>query len=218
MLQRQLGDDFEIDIRLIKDMIRDQRNVALSRLLNKKSPYVNSSLNAYAQTFVSRLVAVPNYGATVDDCENDYTVWRSDSNINGLLNINGFNGIYSVYIEKPTGVRKKAIGSSQDRLTFIGSGRFNQKEYIWFLDDVPKQYTVYIATKGHDNLELNNGMMTVKAIFSDPEEANPNVDNGDDYPLPAESWAYMQDYIVNKLLQKLQMPEDRINDSTDEIR
>lgn len=111
---------------------------------------------------------------------------------------------------------------SKEKAIYSMKSPFNKSIYA-FLDNDMKIYLL----SGSDSLNLLD-CLTITGIFEDPlellsytnccncEEATPCIDYDTiDYPLPAHYIDIIKADILNQLINKLNIPEDKVNDSND---
>jgi hypothetical protein len=205
----EIHDDDVLDMRLIKDLIHNQRSIWLRAEMNKHR-YVPEEV-------IQDLGCVPLVKAPVEECcdfSSACTILRTQNRIPTPIALHHREAIERV---SPINVLGKPFSFKTYReALFFGNGRFNRKMAAAFF----RNGYIYIVTKD----PLLNMMTTVniRMVAADPTEAAAfNLCTGqacysDDmqYPLTDWMWGYMKEYVVKQVLMKYQIGTDTTNDST----
>ena len=214
-LQKNLTDDFEVDIRLIKEIIIDQRKIAISNSINKGdgSGYGGSSgydggFDHFLQELTVSLEEI-TYVAGGGTYSNR-RAWQSTTDIPRIMISGRRPAVYSVYLNWPDAYdyKQPTIFSTRDRALYCGSGRFNSPQIVSYLNG--KRLTIV------NKFDYNDRTITqakISAIFEDPRDVSGFADSTSEFPM-GKQWSYIKPFILKDLQFKLGIGEDKINDAT----
>jgi hypothetical protein len=216
LVQRQLVDDFEISIRLVKDLIKDQRKLDFDRIIKGEKimiPYTDLLL--YAQA-----IKIPFHleeDAGEEGCDKANKKWLRGTTPEGISYMNLYGSPAILFLFEDTGLpsafANKINFVTGERAMLSGNGRFNSNQVLAFY----LNNDLFITSGNPAYLESKDGKtFNVECVLEDPTAAENFDEDTDEYPI-GPHWAMMQNYIVEKLLRKIQTPEDIVNDATDEL-
>ena len=211
-INRSVTDDTEIDLRLIKQLIIDQRELWLSRSVNKEgtSSGYDGGWHNYTQV-ISVPLTQETDGTHSLDCYSFRKLWKSDSVFPGVITFGRRPAVMSVVgmFTDTFELRRRILFSTYDRASFTGEGKFNSTQLTSFL----KKDYFWVAAKSAGTIDATF-TVEVEAILRDPTEAPGYDDEVDEFPI-GKNWPLIQDMVVNKMLRKLQGEEDKLNNSDD---
>lgn len=213
---RQYTDDSEVSDRYIQYLYGIKRSKYLRQDLNN---YERTSDNSIKQTFCLALEEVSVNECGIDiECD---TMLRTTLPVPKPIELHTKVAISSV---KPT--NRMAVPFNfitKRRAAFISASRFQQAIFA-FLDE---DGYIYVTAPSGNEFKLLN-CLTVTGIFEDPlelinyqnccgcDDATPCFDMATtDYPLQPHYIDLIRKEIITDLLQFLQIPEDRDNNSID---
>lgn len=208
----KIVDDFEIDIRLVKQWVILKRSQFLKNKTN--SGYDINLNNAQTQAFVvSKIdsVGTPSSYPFVNTTTQKYTIFKSDTVIPKIL-------------ENMMGPLVLEFGNEDlnkygyqfvpyERLKFCGNGRFNSGLVYGALKD---QY-VYLQQRTGDDYLVDNPNCVIRAIFEDPTKVTGYNDETSEFPCSLDVIEYIKNSIFDvELKVMLNTPEDNLNSANDE--
>jgi len=208
-IRPEFYDDDAVDLRLVKELIHNQRSIWIRQELNK-----NRSI---PEELVQDLGCVELEKASTAECcdfSSDCKILRTKLTIPKPINLHHRDAIERV---GPIDITQKPFSlKSYKNAIFFGNGRFNQKlTAAFYYND-----RIYIMSKN----ALIDGMthVNIRLIASDPTEAakfnhcsgDPCYSDDMEYPLTDWMWGYMKEFVVKQLLMKYQIPNDTTNDAT----
>jgi hypothetical protein len=218
-LRRQIVDDDEIDERLIKRAITNQRELWLSNLFNKGDVGEGggggtSSGTLYGYDYYVQRTSCLNLedvecDSSSDYCLDDMFLKRTEGTIPRTVNLKSLPAITRI-VPCACILRDKIDFNSIDRARNGGNGRFNSKQIFAFL----YADKLYFACKDETQLDALTSVV-VSGIFADPTEVD-TFDEDDQFPIDGKIWEYMRPIIVQRLLNKVRQLEDKTNDSQDQ--
>jgi len=224
LLQKNLVDDFFIDIRLVKQMIKDQRQLAISNAINKggqsgggqdygTSSGYDGGWEAYVVTTVVDMEIVnpiidPD-PSCIPPCIEYPLLWKSTDEFPDVLTMGRRPAVLRIIplYGSDIPIKSNILFSSHDRARFVGNGRFNTHQVVGYIRDD----TLWLTSK--NPLCTDNFQIIVDAIFADPTELPDFNEEIDEFPL-GKLWPYMIPQILEALLLKFKLQEDKINDAT----
>ena len=225
IVRRNIVDDDEIDIRLIRRMIIDQRELWLSRQLNKGELTETGAggtgsgalygYERYIQTESCRALEKFDCTNPVEPCMDTMylatTAVALDETIHfpDLLTLKGAPAIIRI-VPCSCPFNIKIDFGSFDRARYGGNGRFNTNQVFAFLRD---QQSVF-ACKDETIIDALTSV-TIDGIFADPTQLT-NYSEDEAFPIDGKNWEYMLPEIVKKLQIKLNALEDKTNDAQDQ--
>jgi hypothetical protein len=220
-LQKNIVDDYYIDIRLIKQLIIEQREIAISNAINKGSNSnqgvqygtgagYDGGWDNFTQNITLVLGSISPTTTSGSDCYTNRSIWKSETEIPDVMSMGRRPAVLRVNVDTPDDYEYKPniLFSSYDRAMFVGEGRFNQEQLTSYI----KGDNFYIAQKPTDP-SPTIASVEIEAIFSNPTEVPRFSDDTSDFPM-GKLWAYMQEQILNRLIMKGNAGEDIINNST----
>lgn len=194
------------------DLINSQRELWLRNEYNKNrsiDPYIIQELRCVELELINPI-----------DCCFDVppgcNVLRTKLKIPNTIEFYNSKGIVSIGSADITKPRFVLIEYS--RVPYIGHGRTTHKAIYAFL------YGGYIYLISKDTSYLFIKYITIRGIFTDPTSLGEFMDcttnqscwkPSDPYPLNQWMWEYMQPFIIQKLTQKAQFPQDSSNNAQD---
>lgn len=222
-------DEIVYDVREAINAFSDDTEVSDRYIIylynTKRAKYLRQDLNNYQKTVDNSILQTLCLGlelVSIDECDNDdcLTILRTKQPIPTPLELHTKVAITKV---KPTNRISKAFNFiTKDKMQFIEGATFGNAIYA-FLDDDNYIY-VHSNQEGYKLLEC----ITITGVFEDPLELSNysnccncgTVNNCFDemtsnYPLQPHYVDLIREEIVQLLLRKLQIPEDKTNDSTD---
>lgn len=219
LLQKNLVDDFEIDIRLIKELIVEQRKLDISNMINRgggASEYGSSSgYDGGWDSFVQEVVlglTLQSYEDSGSLCYENRETWKSTTQVPRILTMGRRMAVTNVSLSYPDTYEMKPgiLFTSKDRGFYSGSGRFNSKQLVSFI----KNKYLYILSK-KETPARTIGFATVEAIFEDPRDIIGFDDDSSEFPM-GKLWPYTKGYVLDAALRKLATTEDKLNNATNE--
>jgi len=237
LLQKNLVDDFYIDIRLVKQLIKDQRKIAISNAINKggtspqgnnygtASGYDGGWENLVTTTRIEMEVVTTDQ--TSLPCREYPLLWKSVDSFPSVMSMGRRPAVLRVIplYDSSMPFKSTVVFSSHDRARFVGNGRFNTHQVIGYLRNDSEEVSpatdpvTYVSTNRmwltskDDGIGEANFSVIVDAIFSDPTELPDFDEETDDFPI-GKLWPYMMQPILEALILKVKAGEDRINDAT----
>lgn len=211
----QFSDDSEIDDRYI---------IYLYNI--KRSKYLRQELNNFNRTFplsVQQKICMEMEEVSIDECNQDLECEKILKSVKPLPKTLELHTKSSLVNIKPT--NKVSVPFSyinKERLSMIDGAPYSKSIYS-FLDS---DNHLYIYSKGEEYKFIE--CLSVSGIFEDPlelskfkdcckcKEAESCYDEmTSDYPLQPHLIDLIRNEIVQQLVAKLQIPEDKTNDSND---
>lgn len=205
----EMHDDDIIDLRLIKELIHNQRSIWIRQELNK-----NRSI---PEELIQDLGCVELEEASAAECcdfSSECKILRTKNKVPKPINLHHRDAFERV---GPADLSKKPFSfKSYKNALFFGNGRFNRDMIVaYYLNE-----RIYLASKS----TLPNLMqyINIRVIASDPTEAakfnhcsgDPCYSDDMEYPLTDWMWGYMKEFVVKQLLMKYQLPTDTTNDAS----
>lgn len=221
IIRKKIVDDDEIDIRLIKDLIRDQRSLAVSNSINKGSrggqgqDYSTGSgydggWDNYVQT-ISLTFSKVTCPASDYVCVEKPYLWKSNEEFPDTLTLGRRPAVIRVMpCDGDCVIKGSIIFANHDRARFVGNGRFNSRQIVSYIRDDHMWFMAKDNTITPDPLTL-----CIDAIFLDPTEIPGFDEDVDDYPI-GKQWPYIMGMVYKFLQEKMKATQDRLNDATNE--
>lgn len=219
IVRKKIVDDDEIDIRLIIQLITDQRKLAISNAINKgnKAPDGSDSSSgsgydggwdSYVQSMsldLSLVTCPPEDNPCVEQAK----LWKSNTEFPETLSLGRRPAIIRVApCSGDCVIKGPILFASHDRARFVGNGRFNNNQIVGYIRDDH----FWIMTK--DTL-VDPFTVCIDAIFEDPTKVPGFDPDTDEFPV-GKNWPYMMANIIKYLDNKIKSTQDRINDATNE--
>lgn len=222
LVRKKIVDDDEIDLRLIKDLIKDQRELAVSNAINKGGAgtptheYASGSgydggWDQYVQSMTltfNPVICPPEDYPCIDESD----LWKSNEEFPTTLTLGRRPAVIRVMPCPGEDCAKKSriLFASHDRARFVGNGRFNTHQIIAYIRNDHMWFMTKDTTLGAGPINI-----CIDAIFSDPTDVPGHDDELDKYPI-GKQWPYMMGMIMKFLQEKLKSTQDRLNDATNE--
>ena len=216
----QFSDDTEISDRYITYLLEI-----------KRAKYLRQGLNNFQKTYdnsITQSLCIDLEEVNVNECGLDYecdTILRSTVPIPTPLDLDTNVALKSV---KPT--NRLAVNFNfitKKRAQYLSGARFNKALYS-FLD--PDGYIYVVSGEGNNHYKLLE-CLTITGVFTDPlalaefsnccgcTTATPCFDaSTTEYPLQPHYIDLIREEIIKALVVKLQIPEDKTNNSNDDIQ
>ena len=220
IIEKRIVDDSAIDLRLIKDLIKDQRELAVSNSINKggasaKSPE-SSSGSGYDGGWDQYVQTMPLTFSKVACPADDYVciqrpfLWKSNEEFPDTLTLGRRPAVIRVMqCDGDCVIKDVILFASHDRARFTGNGRFNKRQVVSYIRD---EHMWFMTKEDYVTDPLT---LCVDAIFSDPSDVPGFDDDVDDFPM-GKNWPYIMANVVKYLQEKLKAKQDRLNDATNE--
>ena len=218
------------DVREALNMFSDDTEISNSYILYlydiKRAKYLRQDINNYSKTIDNSVLQTICLGMEVvssDECSVDYscgTILRSKQAVPRPIEAHTKVAITKVKPIKRIGVPFNFI--SKDRAPFIEDAPFPNALYAFL--DVDNYIYVYSESDSYKLLDC----ITVTGVFEDPTslseystccncgDTSPcfNVDESE-YPLQPHYIDLIREEIIKDLIRSIQIPEDKVNNSTD---
>ena len=214
--RQKLYDDDQLDDRLMKDWIKDQRALWLRNEMNKP--------RSVDEQIIQTLGCVPLEVADKSSCPSyltDYHILQTNVDIPKTIELNNGDGIIEIgYVDKmayPTSY------VTLQRLRFAGNGKFNRN-----IIHVARhgQRILLKTTAGAQNYGNYLRYLRIRGVFEDPEavanfthvNGDPCYSDSDDFPMNRWMWNYIKEAIKQANFKELiTAPTDEINDASENL-
>lgn len=209
LLKVDVVDDEEIDERLIKQLIEEQRETWYETEVGKGTPR-----KRFAQS-LGEYTLEPVDSGTISGMPTGVKILRTTTTLPVLLCGkheavgNCLPGITRVSPADVLGRDFKLV--REDKSMMYAGGRFDTNQPLAFSRD---NY-IYVKTSLSSQYKALSKIF-IEAVLRDPTEAPGYSFSSTEYPFPQRFWVYARDHIIAKLREKINGPEDLINNSTDE--
>ena len=210
---RQLHDDSDIDIRLIKQWIKNSRSVWITNELNKFKPV--------PPDFIQDLGCADLVAEDVSLC-----------GLNTCCKILRTNLTMPVFLTAGSEPAITRVGPTlldrgsfriipYERVPFIGSGRYNQNSIYTFLYN---EY-IYVASNSNSFDFLGMRKINIRGVLADPEDAARFVDgsgnlcytDSSNYPITDRLVTYLKDIVIRTDIKiMLSLLPDKFNNASDD--
>jgi hypothetical protein len=218
LLQKNLGDDFEIDIRLIKELIIEQRKLSIANLISRGGSADYGSSSGYdggwdiftqTQTFALTRETLITSGSI---CYENRESWKSTTTVPRIMTMGRRLAVTNVSITYPDlyTIKPSILFTSKDRGLYSGSGRFNSTQLVSFI----KNQYLYVVGKVVTPTRTIASVI-IEAIFDDPRDVSEFDDDTSELAM-GKLWPYIQDYVWKTAANKINAPEDKTNNATNE--
>lgn len=208
-------DDSEIDDRYIIYLYGIKRAKYLRQELNNLNRSIDNSIQ---QELCLELEEVPVHSCGIDlECG---TILRTKQILPKTLELHTKSAIVSIKPTNRLSIPFNVINKS--RLAYMDGATFPNSLYAYLDTD----NHIYVVSKDNDFKLLE--CLTVTGVFEDPlalsdyssccgcDTPKPCYDEMEsDYPLQPHFIDLIKNEIVNDLIRKFQIPEDKVNNSTD---
>jgi len=219
IIRKNIVDDDEIDIRLIKQLIIDQRELSISNTINKGNSQGNitqygtasgydGGWENFAQT-ITLVLAQETPVTSGSDCYTNGIFWVSTTDIPSLLVMGRRPAVLRVIVNSPDlyAYKPTTLFASYDRALYAGNGRFNSGQLVSFIKNdklgIGLKFTATPPTITSASVE---------AIFRDPTEISGYDDTTDEFPV-GKLWPYIRAEVEAVLRRKIGSTEDIINNA-----
>lgn len=218
-VRKNIVDDDELDLRWIKQLIVDQREISISNAINKGSNSKDGAQYGTGSGYdggwenFSQTITVPlsleSYISSGADCYTNNLFWKSDSEVPDVLMRGRRPAVLRVIVNSPDlyAYKPTALFSSYDRALYAGNGRFNSSQLVSFL----KNDYLFLGLKYTDTPPTITSA-EVELILRDPTEAPGYNDEVDDFPV-GKLWPYIKGEVEKIIRRKIQSTEDIINNA-----
>lgn len=204
---KQLVDDSGIDDREIIFELNNQRALFYRNQYNQRNRVVDEDIK---QTITLSLAETQ----TISDCEDAKCyVLRSTVTIPDVIELHTKNAILRAYGD--IGMRPFSI-VSWNQFQYAGRGDYGKKEVYVSVKNG------YVYVKSFSKLHRLMTQIHLDVILEDPTDIKDYCAGSDCYdqdtfvyPIKSYAYAYIVPQIINAFIQKLQMPEDELNNSED---
>lgn len=207
-VRRTIVDDEPIDIRLLKDFIKDQRADSLEIAFRKKRDFYR-----FVQIYNKDNKNKTELELVTDGDVNrtGVTLLKSKQKITMPLLLNNRYAITKVAPLNIVMDNFKFL--NYDEAIYSGSGRFNKFMNAAFIKDG------YLYIKANTSSEIKAlKYIRLEGVFEDPLLVPGFDEKIDDYPISARIWNGMIDSIISgKLNVKITANEDEINNANSEV-
>jgi hypothetical protein len=205
IVQKTVKDDFFIDIRLLKDFIKDQRAVLLERAFDD-----NDDFYRFVQIYNKHKDGVVNVELLNSDgyLNSKIVLLKSTEKITPTLLLQNRHAITKVSPKNFLIPPFKFV--NYDEAIYSGGGKFNRYMNVSFIRDG------YLYIKANDNQYTRNLTdVVVEGIFENPLLVPGFDEDNDDYPISAHIWNNIIDMVMkNKISIKIGASDDVINNAT----
>ena len=214
--RQRLYDDDQLDDRLLKDWVKDQRALWLRNEMNKP--------RSIDEQIIQTLGCVPLEVADKSSCPaylTDYHILQTNQDMPKTIELNNGDGIVEVgYVDR------MAYPTSYvplQRLRFSGNGKWNSN--IIFAARYGQRILVKIAA-GAQNYGDYLRYLRIRGVFEDPEavanfthvSGDPCYSDSDDFPMNRWMWNYIKEAIKQANFKELvTAPTDEINDASENL-
>jgi len=213
--RQKLYDDDQLDDRLLKAWVIDQRALWLRNEMNKP--------RSVDEQIIQTIGCLPLEVADKSSCPaylTDYHILQTTTDIPKTIELNNGDGIIEVgYVDRmayPTSY------VTLQRLRFAGNGKFNSN-------------IIHTARYGQRFLVKSTGPMShanylrylrIRGVFEDPEalanfthvSGDPCYSDDDDFPMNRWMWNYIKEAIKQANFKELvTAPTDEINDASENL-
>lgn len=204
---KQLVDDSGIDDREIIFELNNQRALFYRNQYNQRNRVIDEDIK---QTISMALSETKE----ISDCETSMCyVLKSTLRIPDVIELHNKNAVLRAYGD--IGMRPFSI-VSWNQFQFAGRGDYGKKEvYISIKNG-------YVYVKSFNKLHRLMTNVYLDVILEDPTDIKDYCVSSDcydqdtfEYPIKSYAYAYITPQIINAFIQKLQMPEDELNNSED---
>jgi hypothetical protein len=207
LIRREIVDDEHIDLRLIKQLIKEERATYIKNEFNKGNSLVSEDefsqdLGIIDLESIDSSYDVPNYPTA-------YDILRTISTIPMPIYI---KGLPKLVISPKDMVYYKYKIVDHDNIIYTGYGRFNskvQRAFLW------NSY-VHIIENRTNTVDTDTAEIHVRGIFNDPTDVLGFIDATSEFPFPERYWKYIRDSILNLLRNKDRGLNDTVNNSNDD--
>lgn len=214
--QQNLYDDDQLDDRLLKDWVNNQRALWLRNEMNKPrsvDEQIIQTLGAVALE-VSDRTSLPSYIT-------GYHILQTDTDIPKTIELNNGDGLIEV-----APVDRIAYPFSYvplQRFRFSGNGKWNTN--IIFATRYEQR--ILVMSKGDQSFAKYLRYLRIRGVFEDPEavanfthiSGEACYSDSDDYPMNRWMWIYIREEILKANFRELiTAPTDKVNDASENLK
>ena len=214
--RQKLYDDDQLDDRLLKDWVKDQRALWLRNEMNKP--------RSVDEQIIQTLGCVPLEVADKSSCHSyltNYHILQTNIDMPKTIELNNGDGIIEIgYVDK---IAYPTSYVTLQRLRFAGNGKFNSN--IIHTARHGQRILVKMTT-GAQNYANYLRYLRIRGVFEDWEEVanfthvdgTPCYSDGDDIPMNRWMWNYIKEAIKQANFEELvTAPTDEINDASENL-
>lgn len=214
--RQKLYDDDQLDDRLLRDWVKDQRSLWLRNEMNKP--------RSVDEQIMQTLGCVPLEVADKTSCPaylTGYHILQTTLDMPKTIELNNGDGIIEVgYVDR---IAYPSSYVTLQRLRFSGNGKFNKQ--IIFTARYGQRMLVKIAG-GSQSYGNYLRYLRIRGVFEDPEEVanfthvsgEPCYSDDDDFPMNRWMWNYIKEAIKQANFKELvTAPTDEINDASENL-
>lgn len=220
LLQTNFVDDFPIDIRLVKQVIVEQRELAISNATSKGTNSnqgvqygTGSGYDGGWDVFAQEMSVPLTLQTIITSGYSGYTnrsIWKSSSQFPRTITFGRRPSVLRVTPSYPdlSLYKPTVLFASLDRALYAGEGRLNSEQIVSFI----KGDYLFLSMK-KQTVEPTIASATVEAIFKDPRMVTSFTDQASEFPV-GRLWPYIEGATMEALISKLNAGEDRQNNAT----
>jgi len=214
--RQNLYDDDQLDDRLLKDWVKDQRALWLRNEMNKP--------RSVDEQIIQTLGCVPLEVADKSSCPSyltNYHILQTNVDMPKTIELNNGDGIIEVgYVDK---IAYPTSYVTLQRLRFAGNGKFNSN--IIHTARHGQRILVKMSV-GAQNYTNYLRYLRIRGVWEDPEEVanfthvngDPCYSDSDDFPMNRWMWNYIKEAIKQANFKELvTAPTDEINDASENL-
>lgn len=214
--RQKLYDDDQLDDRLLKDWVKDQRALWLRNEMNKP--------RSVDEQIIQTLGCVPLEVADKSSCPaylTNYHILQTNIDMPKTIELNNGDGIIEIgYVDK---IAYPTSYVTLQRLRFAGNGKFNSN----IIHTARHGQRILVKmTAGAQNYANYLRYLRIRGVFEDWEEVanfshvdgTPCYSDGDDIPMNRWMWNYIKEAIKQANFEELvTAPTDEINDASENL-
>ncbi len=212
LVRKELTDDMSIDIRLVKQLITEQRELMIYNALMKGAGY-DGGWTDYEQTtdcITLNFVADDCGGLP---CRDNNVIWKSEDEFPRTISIGRRPSVLRIMPCEDCALKGEILFSSQDRMKYNGYGRANQGRLVAYIRDKH----IWVGGRADEQTIYPDFIrIFVDGIFADPRDVPGFDEENDDYPI-GKNWPYIKGQVINELITKINSVEDVVNDARDYV-
>lgn len=206
---RQTIDDSNIDDREIIFEVNNQRSLFYRNEYNKRNRVIDEE--------IKQTLCVDLQEASADECncDSNCTVLRSTVPIPTVIELHHKNALLKVSSTLVGDTPFSLV--SYNQFPYVGQSKYSNKEVF------VTQHNGYLYFKSKSKLHRFLDKASVEVILENPLDikdfldcpSSQNCFNEDtfEYPIKAYVFAYISERVVNVFINKLNIPEDKLNDA-----
>lgn len=213
--QQNLYDDDQLDDRLLKDWVNNQRALWLRNEMNKP----RSVDEQIIQTLAAVELEVADRGLT--PYLTGHHVLQTNVDIPKTIELNNGDGIIEI-----SPVDKIAYPFSYvtlQRFRFAGNGKFNNN----IIFTTRHEQRILVRSNGDQSFAKYLRYLRIRGVFEDPEavanfthvDGSACYSDSDDYPMNRWMWNYIREAILQANFKELiSAPTDKVNDASENLK